>query len=59
MARRLARMVAWWAIALVGLGGGGANIINTVMQRNQTRLVAAQFETLKQALREVYEEQER
>jgi hypothetical protein len=120
------RLVAWWAIALVGLGGGvansllleenslilpairteagrrkldlgflsnialgvaaaflpylfgisklshhqqlgvslvaaigGASFINTFIQRNQTRLVAAQVETLKQALREVYEERER
>jgi hypothetical protein len=38
---------------------GGASFINTFIQRNQTRLVAAQVEALKQALRQVYEGRER
>ena len=38
---------------------GGASFINTFIQRNQTRLVAAQVEELQRALRHVYEDRDR
>jgi hypothetical protein len=78
-------LVAWWAIAVVGLGGGVVNgllleenslilpairteagrrkldlgSVNTFIQRNQTRLVAAQAEALDWVLRQMYEERKR
>jgi hypothetical protein len=78
-------LVAWWAIAVVGLGGGVVNSllleenslilpairteagrrkldlgsVSTFIQRNQTRLVAAQAEALDWVLRQMYEERKR
>jgi uncharacterized membrane protein YeaQ/YmgE (transglycosylase-associated protein family) len=38
---------------------GGASFINTFIQRNQTRLIAAQSEALDWVLRQMYEERKR